>query len=76
MKPKLRQYVTTAEKAVRYLVLRIHRDGTVSLLAAWKMQPNGRDVAVDQGGYIGDQKQYVRLPASQLQPADYDGRHL
>jgi hypothetical protein len=74
MKIKPRDMVTTTERKIRYQVQRVHRDGTVSLFATWKLQPNGRDVAVAEGGYIGEDRLYVRLPASDLIAAEYPGK--
>ena len=73
VKFKLRQLVTTKERAIRYQILRRHRDGTVTMQATFKMQENGRDVADADGGYIGNERRFVRIDATALFPADYAG---
>ena len=64
-------WVTLMDRKIRWKVQVVHRDGTASLLAGWKLQPNGRDVPVAEGGYIGDQRMLVRVPVDTLTAHGY-----
>lgn len=68
---KLMQMVLTPERDYRWQVRRRHRDGTVTIMAAWKLTPEGRDVAVRDGGYVADLAILRRVPASILTDGSY-----
>lgn len=65
-------WVTLPDREIRWKVQIVHRDGTASLLAGWKLTPDGKDVALKLGGYLGDQLILRRVPIADLIPWDYD----
>lgn len=74
MKAKIKSgaWVTLPDREIRWKVQVVHRDGTVSLLAGWKLTPEGKDVAMAAGGYLGDQTILRRVPAIDLTPWEYE----
>lgn len=66
--------VTFGDRAYRWQVQVAHRDGTLSLLATFKLDPaTGRDVPDRLGGYVGDQKILARVAAADVSSYEYPG---
>lgn len=70
---RLHQYVTDSTREYRWKVFARHRDGTVSVMAAWRLRSDGRDLPISQGGYVGDQYLVRRIDAAELVDASYPG---
>ncbi|MCA0211424.1 MAG: hypothetical protein LCH74_20385 [Proteobacteria bacterium] len=71
---KPRDLVTYGDRAYRWQVQVAHRDGTVSLLATFRLSAEtGRDLPDSEGGYVGDQQILARVAASELEPCEYPG---
>jgi hypothetical protein len=71
---KPRDLVTFGDRAYRWQVQVAHRDGTCSLLATFRLNPEtGRDVPDSEGGYVGDQRILARVATSELARCEYPG---
>lgn len=71
---KPRDLVTFGDRAYRWQVQVAHRDGTLSLLATFRLSAEtGRDVPDRDGGYVGDQRILARVAASDVVPCEYAG---
>lgn len=71
---KPRDLVTFGDRAYRWQVQVAHRDGTLSLLATFRLSAEtGRDVPDREGGYVGDQQILARVAAADVVPCEYPG---
>lgn len=71
---RTRDLVTFGDRAYRWQVQVAHRDGTLSLLATFKLDPaTGRDVPDRLGGYVGDKQILARVTAAEVSSCEYPG---